>query len=193
VTGQRTWDYSVDGVAHYGMIPDWVADLTGRAPALTADLLGGAESYLRTMQRAQGWQIQPNLARGKSYAASSTEWSLWGAFAAGKAADGNWSSRWASPWKPTAWWQVDLGAVQPVGRVGVDWEAAHARRFEVQVSSNGSTWQTVWATDGQVMAGQGGIDTAVFTPTPARDVRITGLERGTPYGYSIWEVGVHAR
>ena len=61
------------------------------------------------------------------------------------------------------------------------------------MSSNGSTWQTVWATDGQIMAGQGGIDTAVFTPTSARDVRISGLERGTPYGYSIWEVGVHAR
>lgn len=132
VTGQRTWDDNVDGVAHYGMIPDWVADLTGRAPALTADLLGGAESYVHTMQRAQGWQIQPNPARGKSYAASSTEWNLWGAFAAGKAADGNWSSRWASPWKPAAWWQVDLGAVQPVGRVGVYWEAAHARRFEAR-------------------------------------------------------------
>ena len=55
VTGERTWDYNVDGVAHYGMLPDWIESL-GRlgGNALRADLAGGAESYLRTWEAAAG-------------------------------------------------------------------------------------------------------------------------------------------
>lgn len=53
VTGERTWDYNVDGVAHYGMLPDWIESL-GRlgGDALRKDLAAGAESYLRTWEAA---------------------------------------------------------------------------------------------------------------------------------------------
>ena len=189
VTGQRVWDYPTDGVAHYGMIPDWVADLTGRAPALKADLLGGAESYLRTLGGAQGWSAPVNLARGKAAKASSTEWSLFGTYAAGRANDGSLSTRWASAWGPSAWWQVDLGSAQQVGRVAVNWEAAYATGWSVQVSGDGSSWRTVWSTT----TGGSGTDVAVFAPTTARFVRVVGGTRATQYGYSIWEAGVYAR
>lgn len=54
VTGQRTWDYNADGVAHYGMIPDWLHDIAGLGGADVADgLERGAESYLRTLGAAQ--------------------------------------------------------------------------------------------------------------------------------------------
>lgn len=139
VTGQRVWDYAVDGVAHHGMIPDWVADLTGRAPALRGDLLGGAESYLRTMGGAQGWTVQPNLARGRPASPSSAEWSLFGTYAAGRANDGSFGTRWASAWGPSAWWQVDLGTAQQVGRVGVYWEEAYATGWAVQTRTDGSS------------------------------------------------------
>ena len=194
VSGQRTFDYNVEGVAHYGMIPDWVADTTGRAPELKADLLGGAESYLRTMERARGWQAQTNLARGKPTSASSSQWDPWGSFSPSKANDGNWGTRWASNWGPTAWWQVDLGSAQPVARVGIYWEAAYAKSFTVQVSNDGWNWREVWSTAGQVSAGTGGVDTAVFPTTNARWVRINNTVRGLPnYGYSIHEVGIYAK
>ena len=28
-TGQRTWDLNTDGVANYGLVPDWIADMRG--------------------------------------------------------------------------------------------------------------------------------------------------------------------
>ncbi len=60
VTGQRIWDYNRDGVAHYGMIPDWVQDMRtiggADGEAVVEDLLRGPESYLRTWESTAGWE-----------------------------------------------------------------------------------------------------------------------------------------
>ncbi|GAB4086715.1 hypothetical protein GCM10028784_33450 [Myceligenerans cantabricum] len=54
VTGERVWDVNEDGVAHYGLVPDYLEDLrvTG-GETLAADVLRGSESYLRTWQAAE--------------------------------------------------------------------------------------------------------------------------------------------
>ncbi|HEY9353924.1 MAG TPA: Coagulation factor 5/8 type domain-containing protein, partial [Nocardioides sp.] len=54
VTGQRIWDYNTDGVAHYGMIPDYLEDLrlTGGQDVID-DIIRGSESYLRTWAGAR--------------------------------------------------------------------------------------------------------------------------------------------
>jgi microsomal dipeptidase-like Zn-dependent dipeptidase len=55
VSGQRTYDVNVDGVAQYGLHPDWMEQLrllAGRP--IADDLLGGAEAYLETWERATG-------------------------------------------------------------------------------------------------------------------------------------------
>jgi hypothetical protein len=54
-TGQRTFDYATEGVAHYGLYADWFADLkrVGGQP-LADDLLQGAEAYLEMWERAEG-------------------------------------------------------------------------------------------------------------------------------------------
>ena len=52
-TGQRTWDVNVDGVANYGLVPDWIEDmriLGGQA--IVDDMNRGAEQYLRTWEGA---------------------------------------------------------------------------------------------------------------------------------------------
>jgi microsomal dipeptidase-like Zn-dependent dipeptidase len=54
-TGQRTFDYDSEGVAHYGLYADWFADLKrlgGRQ--LADDLWNGAEAYLEMWERADG-------------------------------------------------------------------------------------------------------------------------------------------
>jgi hypothetical protein len=54
-TGERTFDYTKDGVAHYGLYADWFADLRrvgGRA--LVRDLWNGSEAYLQMWERADG-------------------------------------------------------------------------------------------------------------------------------------------
>ena len=54
------------------------------------------------------------------------------------------SDRWtASDGSYPQWWHVDLGVEQPVTRVEVDWFPGGVFRYEVQVSSDGSSWTTV--------------------------------------------------
>jgi microsomal dipeptidase-like Zn-dependent dipeptidase len=51
--GNRTWDYNVDGFAHIGMYPDFIADLQahGLTHADLAPLFNGAEAYVRMWER----------------------------------------------------------------------------------------------------------------------------------------------
>ncbi|WP_018655508.1 membrane dipeptidase [Actinomadura flavalba] len=51
-TGNRTWDVNTEGVANYGLVPDWIADMGNLAgePIIT-DLSRGAEEYLRMWGR----------------------------------------------------------------------------------------------------------------------------------------------
>jgi hypothetical protein len=62
-TGDRTFDYNKDGVAHYGLYADWFNDLQrigGRQMA--ADMWQGAEAYLEMWERASGIR-SPGCAR----------------------------------------------------------------------------------------------------------------------------------
>ncbi|HEU5253785.1 MAG TPA: Coagulation factor 5/8 type domain-containing protein [Solirubrobacterales bacterium] len=55
VSGQRVYDVNVDGVAHYGLYPDWMEQLRLLAGApIAGDLMSGAEAYLQTWERAVG-------------------------------------------------------------------------------------------------------------------------------------------
>jgi hypothetical protein len=54
-TGERTFDYAKEGVAHYGLYADWsdeVRNLGG--PQIVDDLLHGPEAYLQMWERAVG-------------------------------------------------------------------------------------------------------------------------------------------
>lgn len=62
VSGERIYDYNVDGVAHYGLYPDWIEDLRLQGgDAIIADMLRGAEAYLQMWERTIG--IAPNACR----------------------------------------------------------------------------------------------------------------------------------
>jgi len=54
-SGERTWDINTDGVAHYGLYPDWVEDLRMIAgEPIIRDMLRGPEAYLQAWERALG-------------------------------------------------------------------------------------------------------------------------------------------
>jgi hypothetical protein len=54
-TGERTWDINVDGVAQYGLYPDWVEDLRMQAgDEIVDDMARAAEAYLQMWERATG-------------------------------------------------------------------------------------------------------------------------------------------
>lgn len=54
-TGERVFDYSKEGVAHYGLYADWAEEVrkTG-GPRIARDLLDGPEAYLEMWERAVG-------------------------------------------------------------------------------------------------------------------------------------------
>nr|MDQ3725301.1 Coagulation factor 5/8 type domain-containing protein [Actinomycetota bacterium] len=55
VSGQRVYDVNVDGVAHYGLYPDWMEQLRLLAgQPIAEDLMSGAEAYLQTWERSVG-------------------------------------------------------------------------------------------------------------------------------------------
>jgi hypothetical protein len=100
--------------------------------------------------------------------------------------DGNYATRWASDWSDPQWVQVDLGSAQAFNHVLVAWEDAYATSYQIQTSTDGSTWTTVYSTT----AGDGGFDYLAVNAT-ARFVRVNGLARATTFGYSVWELGVY--
>jgi hypothetical protein len=54
-SGERVYDINVDGVAHYGLYPDWIEDLRILAgPQIVEDMARGAEAYLQMWERAEG-------------------------------------------------------------------------------------------------------------------------------------------
>ncbi len=63
--GKRVFDINRDGVAQYGLYPDWVEDLrkvAGRdGRAIVSDMARGAEGYLQMWERTQG--IEPDSCR----------------------------------------------------------------------------------------------------------------------------------
>jgi hypothetical protein len=129
-----------------------------------------------------------NVALGKPTTASSFQATGdGGPFSANRATDGNQATRWATDWSDPQWIQVDLGQPTAVKHVQLSWESAYGKTYQIQLSNDGTTWTTLYST----ASGDGGVDDVDLAGT-GRYVRLTGMARGTPYGYSLFEFGVYA-
>jgi microsomal dipeptidase-like Zn-dependent dipeptidase len=54
-SGERVYDINTDGVAHYGLYPDWIEDLRQiQGNQIIRDMDRGAEAYLQMWERAEG-------------------------------------------------------------------------------------------------------------------------------------------
>jgi hypothetical protein len=80
-----------------------------------------------------------NLALNRPAVASSTGGP---AYTASMAVDGNGSTRWSSNFSDNEWWYVDLGATYALSRIVINWEAAYAKTYDLQVSQDAVTWTT---------------------------------------------------
>ncbi|WP_037906990.1 discoidin domain-containing protein [Actinacidiphila yeochonensis] len=123
------------------------------------------------------------LSQGKPATASSTENAT---FPASAAVDGNTGTRWSSAAADPQWLQVDLGSTQAVTQVVLQWEAAYATAFQLQTSTDGTNWTSVYSTT----TGTGGTQTLNVNGS-GRYVRMYGTTRATQYGYSLWEFQVY--
>jgi len=133
-----------------------------------------------TAGRAQAATL---LSQGRPATASSLENA---SFPASAAVDGNTSTRWSSAFSDPQWLQVDLGSVAAISQVVLDWETAYATAFQIQTSSDGTNWTSIYSTT----TGTGGTQTLNVTGT-GRYVRMYGTARATQWGYSLWEFQVY--
>lgn len=125
-----------------------------------------------------------NLALNKTAASSSNDDS---GRTADKAFDGDSSTRWSSQYTDSEWLSVDLGTVCTIDSVILNWEVAYGKSYEIQVSDDGNTWTDVYSEE----SGDGGTDDISFSPVGARYVRMQGVQRGSQWGYSLYEFEVY--
>ncbi|MFJ5265109.1 discoidin domain-containing protein [Streptomyces sp. NPDC088387] len=123
-----------------------------------------------------------DAARGRPASASSVENA---GTPASAAFDGDAGTRWASQFADPQWIQVDLGSVQSLCRIDLNWETAYGRDFTLQTSTNGQTWTTLRTVTG----GTGGQASYDVTGS-GRYVRVHGTVRATTWGYSLWDFAV---
>jgi hypothetical protein len=132
--------------------------------------LNGKSLGRRRKPRLAPWP--ENLAAGKAASASSGT-------AAGLAVDGRSDTLWeANKGSDPAWWQVDLGAVQTLRGIDIDFAgAAKGYRYRIVASSEGSVWQPL-ITDTEARGDQTHIDYQV--DARARLVRVEFLPDNRP-------------
>lgn len=138
----------------------------------------------------QGTVIDPenpstiiNVALGKTVTSSGVENET---VAASNLTDNNSGTRWGSNFADNAWFTIDLGNNYNIKQLVLNWEAAYGKQYDILVSTNGVNYTSVF----KQTYGVGGIETLNFNPVNARYVKLQGIERALPYGYSLWDVKV---
>ncbi|HEY8241338.1 MAG TPA: discoidin domain-containing protein, partial [Kiritimatiellia bacterium] len=100
------------------------------------------------------------------------------------AIDGNMSTRWSSNFEDDHWWQVEFEKPRTLAGIKLSWETAYGEKYLIQVSDDGASWRDVY----RVEQGDGRTDILFFGPVTAKFFRLKGIQRGTGWGYSLWEV-----
>jgi len=104
------------------------------------------------------------------------------------AVDANPGTRYAASNSDVAYFYVNLGSKEKVGKVVIDWEAAYASEYQIQMSLDAANWSTV-ATINKTSAS---VDTIVFpTWLETQYVKFQGVTRATQYGYSFYSFEVY--
>ncbi|MBN2486006.1 MAG: Ig-like domain-containing protein [Bacteroidales bacterium] len=124
-----------------------------------------------------------NLALGKPASASSNQQP------ASNAVDGNYGTRWESASTDNEWITIDLQSRYVIDTVLIFWEAVvtSANPGVIQGSFDGNYWWDMiqfGATD------EDKTDTLLVNDT-TRFVKMKGIHRNGPYGYSPWEIEVY--
>ena len=127
----------------------------------------------------------PNIALNRPVYASSVEGP---GYVVPYATDGSLSTRWSSQFSDPQYIYVDLGARYDLCRVILHWETALGKDFKIQVSDNSSAWKDIIA-----ITNNTSYDNFIPLKGTGRYVRISGTQRGTAYGYSLWEFEVYGK
>ena len=119
-------------------------------------------SFCAVTARAQA----TNLALNRPAFASS----VYSTLAPSLAVDGAGSTRWSSNFSDNEWWYADLGATYTLSKVVINWEAAYAKTYDLQVSQDAVTWTTFFSGTNTFPANAGRDRRRVTTPGTGRYV-----------------------
>lgn len=101
--------------------------------------------------------------------------------------DGSITTRWSSTYANDQWVTLDLGSEQVFNYINILWETAYGSEYELQASDDNENWETIFLET----SGDGGTDIIIWDePVTGRYLRMYGLERGTQWGFSIYEMVV---
>ncbi len=170
---------------------------TGRYVRMYGSLRGTQYGYSLWEMGVYGTPVttaSTNLALNKPATASSSSYTsgTTGTYLPpSNAFDGNLTTRWSSAYTDSEWIYVDLGATYNISEVKLNWEAAYAQAYQIQVSNDATTWTTIYSTT----TGTGGVNDLTGLSGSGRYVRMLGVTRaavnGTKYGYSLYEMSVY--
>src|SRR5260370_12129144 len=176
------------------------ADATRAADAdaaHTADADAAATDAHAETGSHDGPKCASNVLRPVAAVGSSTHNGNVAAFAI----DAMFGTRWESDYSDPQWIYLDFGASAFIDRVGIAWENACGKDYELQVADTAAADASAWKTISQVTGntkGTFGPPMEWATATEAVDylglagvgryLRVHGSARCTAYGYSIWEM-----
>ena len=190
---------AVRGQADTAILPAFVSDgdfslLPGETKHLTLQFAHAQEGNGPPRLAVDCWNDAPkfhpvvdtdDLALDRPALASSTDPDGDGPDAA---VDGESTTRWSSALgSDPQWLRIDLGKFEPISRVELLWEAAYAKSYQIQVSDDGAHWTDIYRT----VTGHGGAEDLPDLSGRGRYVRLYGTQRGTQWGYSLYEFKVY--
>ena len=161
---------------------------------MEGDLAGTTQITVRAQdsEGASAWatfsisvqEVNGNLALFKPVVASSNENE---GHAANAANDGDMETRWSSLYEDEQWIYIDLESPEEINLVKLYWEAAFGAQYEIQISEDAETWETVFSETG----GDGGEDVISIDAVTTQYVRMYGIKRGTDFGFSLFEFEIY--
>ncbi|NCA97300.1 MAG: hypothetical protein EOM77_03865 [Bacteroidia bacterium] len=105
-----------------------------------------------------------------------------------KAVDGRSDTRYAAAKDDNAFFYVNLGSREKIGKVVIDWEASYATQYKLQLSDDALDWTNV----ASVTKTNDKTDVIVFPSwIEATYVRFQGVSRALDYGYSFYSFEVY--
>jgi len=163
----------------FNFSPDEYMEYTIKMSALLVD-----GSTVPSSNEVQFLRVKPDIAQDvKIQAYPGESFTLF----ADRAIDHNLYTRWACGPYDNAFYKLEFDEIKNVSGMTIIWETAYAKSYRIELSLDGENWFTVY----EESNGNGGIDNIEFESSQAKFVKFQGIERGTEWGYSIWEILIH--
>ena len=152
---------------------------------------------LPTMNYYQDWDLNPTTGAWRAFDRTTRDLALGKTATASSATAANPASavttattyqnytatRWESTASDPQWIMLDLGVQKDINRVILKWHTNYAKTFQIQTSTNSTTWTDVYTT---TKGASYSVTDVTFAKTSARYVRMNGTQRGTTNGYSLF-------